>query len=246
MSKANVFADVLSSQSSFHVAQSLDTPSTSSAPSVAGNDYSTATTSTSQPSAGQPATHPNVNDSGAWLVPVSGGRKGKQRLVADQRIINKASERFYILTFAGSNGLTLLLLYGRNRAASLLAADHLSVMFPDVDTPFSDAEDVVRRLLPYHVLQQPAKDLQDVIFDPSGKGKARAVRKNEADVEGMVFSYLLVASRVTDGHHRHQIDDRILQNAPFAPPTIQTSENKVFTGTEHQFLAPGRAFSNPV
>ena len=66
----------------------------------------------------------------------------------------------------------------------MLAADHLSVMFPDADTPFADTEDVVRRLLPYHVLQQPAKDLQEVTFDPSGKGKARALNKNEADIEG--------------------------------------------------------------
>ena len=83
--------------------------------------------------------------------------------------------------------MTLPLLYGHDRVASLLAADHLSVMFPDVDTPFADTEDVVRRLLPYHVLQQPAKDLQEVIFDPSGKGKARAIHKNEVDTEGKVF-----------------------------------------------------------
>ena len=77
------------------------------------------------------------------------------------------------------------------RVTTLLAADHLSVIFPDVDTPFADMEDVIRRLLPYHVLQQPAKDLQEVIFDPSGKGKARAVHKNEeedeVDVEGDCF-----------------------------------------------------------
>ena len=76
------------------------------------------------------------------------------------------------------------LLCGYDRVAALLEADHLSVAFPDVDTPFDDTEDVIRRLLPYHVLQQPAKDLQEVIFGPSGKGKARAVRKGEADVEG--------------------------------------------------------------
>jgi hypothetical protein len=191
MSKANVFTDVLSSQPSFHVAQSLDTPSTSSAPSVASNGYSTATTSTLQPSVGQPLTYPNVNGSGVRVLPISSGRKGKQRLAVDQRIINKASERFYFLTFAGSSGrrLTLPLLYGHDRVASLLAADHLSVMFPDVDTPFSDTEDVIRRLLPYHVLQQPAKDLQEVILDPSGKGKARAVHKNEVDIEGEVSNH---------------------------------------------------------
>ena len=93
MSKANVFTDALSSQSSFHVAQSLDTPSTSSTPSVASNGYPAASTSTLLPSAGQPATYPDVNGS-ARVIPASGGRKGKQRLVTDQRIINKASERF--------------------------------------------------------------------------------------------------------------------------------------------------------
>lgn len=57
-------------------------------------------------------------------------------------------------------------------------------MFPDADTPFTDTEDVIQRLLPYHVLQQPAKDLQAVIVDPSGKGKARAVSENGVDLEG--------------------------------------------------------------
>ena len=109
MSKANVFADVLSSQPSFHVAQSLDTPSTSSAPSVASNGYPTASTSTLQPSAGQPPTHLNVNSAGARVIPVSSGRKGKQRIVTDQRIINKASERSPFLTFAGSSGGMLIL-----------------------------------------------------------------------------------------------------------------------------------------
>ena len=99
MSKANVFTDALSSQPSFHAAQSLDTPSTSSAPSVTSNDYLTATTSISQPSVGQPPTYPNVNGSEARVVPISNGRKGKQRLAVDQRIINKASERFFFSLF---------------------------------------------------------------------------------------------------------------------------------------------------
>ena len=199
MSKANVFADVLSSQPSFHVAQSLDTPSTSSTPSVASNGYPTASTSTLPPSAGQPPSYPDVNGSAARVIPVSSGRKGKQRLVTDQRIITKASERFY-LAFVAPSGemLTLPLLCGYDRAASLLAADHLSVMFPEVDTPFTDTEDVVRRLLPYHVLQQPAKDLQEVIFDPSGKGKARAVHENEVNVEGSWFILFSFRRRLTN------------------------------------------------
>ena len=37
------------------------------------------------------------------MIPVSSGRKGKQRLVVDQEIIIKASERFAFRTFAGSS-----------------------------------------------------------------------------------------------------------------------------------------------
>lgn len=76
----------------------------------------------------------------------------------------------------------------------MLAADHLSVLFPDVETPFTDSEDAIRRLLPYHVLQQPAKDLQEVILDPSGKGKARAVGENGVDIEGDCFLDLTLPS----------------------------------------------------
>ena len=210
MSRANVSTDVPSSQPSIHVAQSLDTPSTSSAPSVISNDYSIATTSTLQSSVGHPPTHSDVSGSGAQVVPLIGRRKGKKRLVADQRIINKASERLYFLTFTGLSGgrLTLLFLSAHNRVASLLVADHLSVVFPDVDTPFSDTEDVIRRLLPYHVLQQPAKDLQEVISDPSGKGKGRAIHDNGVDIEGAMLDctwFLLIAQ----GHHRHQTGNRI-------------------------------------
>ena len=103
MSKANVFANALSSQSSFHVAQSLDTPSTSSTPSVSSNDNATASTSTLQPTVGHLPSYPTVNGSGARVIPVSSGRKGKQRLVVDQEIIIKASERFAFRTFAGSS-----------------------------------------------------------------------------------------------------------------------------------------------
>lgn len=46
--------------------------------------------------------------------------------------------------------------------------------FPDFDTPFEDAPDVVRRLLPYHIFQHPANDLNSIIADPTGKGKAKA------------------------------------------------------------------------
>ena len=57
------------------------------------------------------------------------------------------------------------------RFAERLAADQQTTLKPDVDTPFVDAEDVVRRLLPYHIYQQPKEDLEKLI-SPKGKGKA--------------------------------------------------------------------------
>ncbi|RXW25624.1 hypothetical protein EST38_g267 [Candolleomyces aberdarensis] len=58
------------------------------------------------------------------------------------------------------------------RFASRLAQDQAAVLNPDVDTPFQDQLDVVNRLLPYHIFQQPKEDLDSVIY---GKGKGKAV-----------------------------------------------------------------------
>ncbi|KAG8992899.1 hypothetical protein FRB90_000871 [Tulasnella sp. 427] len=48
----------------------------------------------------------------------------------------------------------------RNAFSQLLAADHRAVDSPDVETPFRDAVDVVRRLLPYHVFQHQEEELK--------------------------------------------------------------------------------------
>ncbi|KAL4246022.1 hypothetical protein ABKN59_008838 [Abortiporus biennis] len=58
------------------------------------------------------------------------------------------------------------------RIATQLASDHKSVLYPDVETPFKDAVDVVKRLLPYHVFQQPADDLNEITVRAKGKRKA--------------------------------------------------------------------------
>ncbi|KAF7792315.1 hypothetical protein EIP86_003351 [Pleurotus ostreatoroseus] len=62
------------------------------------------------------------------------------------------------------------------RIAERLAADHAVVLHPDVDTPFIDAEDVVRRLLPYHIYQHPMEDLMPLAH-PHGKGKRKATEE---------------------------------------------------------------------
>ncbi|KIJ61320.1 hypothetical protein HYDPIDRAFT_116082 [Hydnomerulius pinastri MD-312] len=58
--------------------------------------------------------------------------------------------------------------------AACLAADHAAVLYPDVDTPFMDAADVVNRLLPYHVFQQPDEDLKSLLDRKRSKGKEKA------------------------------------------------------------------------
>ncbi|THG94161.1 hypothetical protein EW026_g7254 [Hermanssonia centrifuga] len=58
-----------------------------------------------------------------------------------------------------------------------LAADHQAVLHPDVDTPFTDAVDVVKRLLPYHIFQHPAEDLL-ALTRPIGKGKRKATEED--------------------------------------------------------------------
>src|SRR6266851_1775559 len=56
------------------------------------------------------------------------------------------------------------------RVAARLTADHISALFPDVETPFQDVEDAVDRLLPYHVFQHPRDDL----LKAGKKGKRKA------------------------------------------------------------------------
>lgn len=76
--------------------------------------------------------------------------------------------------------------YSRHsRFAACLAADHAAVLHPDVDTPFTDVADVVNRLLPYHVFQQPDEDLSALLNRKRSKGKEKA-RHNETrqEIEG--------------------------------------------------------------
>ncbi|KJA14402.1 hypothetical protein HYPSUDRAFT_49184 [Hypholoma sublateritium FD-334 SS-4] len=53
-----------------------------------------------------------------------------------------------------------------------IANDHNMVAHPDMDSPFLDASDVIKRLLPYHIFQQPRVDLSRTV---SGKGKEKAL-----------------------------------------------------------------------
>lgn len=69
--------------------------------------------------------------------------------------------------------------------AACLAADHAAVLQPDVDTPFTDVADVVNRLLPYHVFQQPDEDLNSSLNRKRSKGKEKATSHEiRQEIEG--------------------------------------------------------------
>lgn len=76
----------------------------------------------------------------------------------------------------------------RHRVKARLAADHAAVLNPTVDTPFSDIDDVVARLLPYHVFQQPKEDLE--YLTDTGKGKRKAAATDlETEVKGRCLEF---------------------------------------------------------
>lgn len=59
----------------------------------------------------------------------------------------------------------------------LLMADRKTVHQPDIETPFQDAADVVRRLLPYHIFNHPQSELEHAIATGRrlSKGKEKEV-----------------------------------------------------------------------
>ncbi|KAF8161140.1 hypothetical protein B0H34DRAFT_652743 [Crassisporium funariophilum] len=85
------------------------------------------------------------------------------------------NETFNRLLIIFSTHRSFLTLPSSFRLTSRLAHDQSRVSHPDVDSPFVDQLDVINRLLPYHILQQPKNDLDTII---SGKGKEKAVEDN--------------------------------------------------------------------
>ena len=66
--------------------------------------------------------------------------------------------------------------------AARLAEDQRAALFPDTDTPFEDEFDVVKRLLPFHIFQQPKEDLETLLrhghLNHSKKGKRKATEED--------------------------------------------------------------------
>ena len=65
-----------------------------------------------------------------------------------------------------------------------LSADQAFALYPDIDTPFSTEVDVVKRLLPYHIYQQPQHDL-DCIRKIKGKGKVTGTDLLREEIKGV-------------------------------------------------------------
>lgn len=74
-----------------------------------------------------------------------------------------------------------------------MAEDQRAALAPDTDTPFVDQVDVVNRLLPYHVFQQPREDVDAVLQSgsiyPSRKGKRKATEEDllREEIAGMML-----------------------------------------------------------
>lgn len=71
------------------------------------------------------------------------------------------------------------------RIAASLAVDHASVLSPDSETPFRDATDVVKRLLPYHIFQYPKEDLMNISGYAKGKRKATEEELLREEIAGV-------------------------------------------------------------
>lgn len=105
----------------------------------------------------------------------------KKRTEDEEQVIEKTAARYVEIQPL----LHLLAYFIVVRFAARLAADQAAVLHPDVDTPFSDSQDVINRLLPYHVFQQPQEDL--AVVKGLGKGKRKATPEDELrnEIAGM-------------------------------------------------------------
>lgn len=69
-----------------------------------------------------------------------------------------------------------------------LETDQILALYPDADTPFEDEIDVVNRLLPYHVFQNPGQDLNSL---RGLKGKTKMTEEDvlKEEIRGVQNSF---------------------------------------------------------
>ncbi len=128
------------------------------------------------------------------------------------------------------------------RVASRLTTDHISVLFPDVSTPFRDIGDIVDRLLPYHVFQHPREDLLQV-----NKGKRRATETEILQSEFAGASSRQVWCRsLAYGIIKNKICLRVLQAPTCARRTFSSCQDKVGQGRLRSIYSPSLTPANRV
>jgi hypothetical protein len=109
-------------------------------------------------------------------------KKRKHRTMEEQTIMKDTTSRYVVVLIPPSPSRWSFVC----RLAALLASDRRATLHPDVHTPFTDAADVVKRLLPYHIWQHPAEDLEYLQWPANGKGKGRATAEEilQAEIAG--------------------------------------------------------------
>ncbi|KDN37030.1 hypothetical protein K437DRAFT_265162 [Tilletiaria anomala UBC 951] len=70
-----------------------------------------------------------------------------------------------------------------NNFAAALEADQRAALQPTVDTPFTSTEDIIRRLLPFHVFQIPSEDLDYVINQHKQQHRNRSLKRKRRRIE---------------------------------------------------------------
>lgn len=95
-----------------------------------------------------------------------------KRTPEEYEIMAQTAERYFLICAAF---LCFPIIFLLTRLNSRLAHDQRLISHPDVDSQFVDETDVIERLLPYHIFQQPKEDLGSTI-----SGKATA---NPAEVD---------------------------------------------------------------
>ena len=95
-----------------------------------------------------------------------------KRTAEEYEIMSHTAERYFLTCTVSLSSQIIIF----TRLNSRLAHDQGLISHPDVDSQFVDETDVIKRLLPYHIFQQPKEDLTSTI---SGKAKANVAEKEE-------------------------------------------------------------------
>jgi len=125
---------------------------------------------------------PTAGPSTPTVSPLKRPLNAKKRTVEESDLTKRTRARSLGRRHLPLSGFTDWCLIAR--LTSRLASDHTAVLCPDVDTPFVDTVELVNRLLPYHVFQQPKEDLEHLKMTSKGKGRAIVAEDPRKEIAG--------------------------------------------------------------